>query len=118
MFNIGFSELILLVLLALFFVRPKEFPALAKQLARILNQLRDSTSKFKDQIKTMEESVSVENLLDPSSKEKTPEAKNAESGSSEVNNSETQNSEAKNSEIKNSKGKENLWEPQEVSLNI
>jgi len=51
MFNIGFSELIVLAALALIFLKPEEIPALAKTLARFLNDLKNSSDSLKEEFK-------------------------------------------------------------------
>jgi sec-independent protein translocase protein TatB len=51
MFNIGFSELIVLAALALMFLKPEEIPALAKNIARFLNDLKRSSDSLKEEFK-------------------------------------------------------------------
>jgi sec-independent protein translocase protein TatB len=52
MFNIGFQEMVLLGLLALIFIGPKELPELARTLGRFMNDLKratgDLSSSFKE----------------------------------------------------------------------
>lgn len=46
MFNLGFSELILLGVIALIFIGPQQLPELARTLGRLLNELKRATSDF------------------------------------------------------------------------
>lgn len=48
MFNLGFSELILLAIIALIFIGPKQLPELARTLGRTLNELKRATGDLKD----------------------------------------------------------------------
>ena len=43
MFNLGFSELILIAIIALIFIGPKQLPELARTLGRALNELKRAT---------------------------------------------------------------------------
>lgn len=43
MFNLGFSELILLGIIALIFIGPKELPEIARTIGRFLNELKRTT---------------------------------------------------------------------------
>lgn len=46
MFNLGFSELILLGIIALIFIGPQQLPEVARTLGRFLNELKRATSDF------------------------------------------------------------------------
>lgn len=46
MFNLGFSELLLLGVIALIFIGPKQLPELARTLGRLLNELKRASSDF------------------------------------------------------------------------
>jgi sec-independent protein translocase protein TatB len=46
MFNLGFSELILLGVIALVFIGPKQLPELARTVGRLLNELKRASSDF------------------------------------------------------------------------
>ncbi len=48
MFGIGFSELIILGILALVLIGPKDLPVLARTLGRFLNYLKRGADVFKD----------------------------------------------------------------------
>lgn len=52
MFNLGFSEMVLLSVLALIFIGPKQLPELARVVGRLLNEFKratgDITSSFTD----------------------------------------------------------------------
>ena len=43
MFNLGFSEVILIAIIALVFIGPKQLPELARTLGRALNELKRAT---------------------------------------------------------------------------
>lgn len=43
MFNIGFSELLILAVIALIFIGPKELPEIARVIGRMLNELKRAT---------------------------------------------------------------------------
>ncbi|MDZ4662557.1 MAG: Sec-independent protein translocase protein TatB [Pseudomonadota bacterium] len=42
MFNMGFSEILVIAILALVFIGPKQLPEVARSLARMINQLKRS----------------------------------------------------------------------------
>lgn len=48
MFNLGFSELLLLGVIALIFIGPKQLPELARTVGRLLNELKRASSDFQD----------------------------------------------------------------------
>lgn len=50
MFNLGFSELLLLGLIALIFIGPQQLPELARAVGRVLNELKRATSDFQSVI--------------------------------------------------------------------
>lgn len=50
MFNIGFSELILILLVALLFVGPKDLPKIGAYLGRTVRTIRGFVSELKDEI--------------------------------------------------------------------
>lgn len=52
MFGLGFSEIILLGLLALLLIGPKELPEVARTLGRFINDLKRSSEHLADEIKT------------------------------------------------------------------
>lgn len=43
MFNLGFSEIILISIIALIFIGPKQLPEIARALGRALNELKRAT---------------------------------------------------------------------------
>lgn len=63
MFNLGFSELVLIGIIALIFIGPKQLPELARTVGRLLNELkrstREFTSSFSEINKDVKESISV-----------------------------------------------------------
>ena len=46
MFGLGFVEIILIAVLALIFIGPKQLPEVAKVIARLLNEWRRATRDF------------------------------------------------------------------------
>ena len=50
MFNIGFSELILILLVAFIIVGPKDLPKVARALGRFVRWLRDMFNDFKEEM--------------------------------------------------------------------
>lgn len=66
MFNIGFSELILILLVAFVIVGPKDLPKVARALGRWVRQLQRMFQDFKDEVgldETMQELKSTEEDL-------------------------------------------------------
>ncbi len=51
MFGLGMSEMILLSVMALIIIGPKQLPEVARTLGRFINDLKRSTSDLKDEIK-------------------------------------------------------------------
>lgn len=52
MFNIGFTEMLVLAALALILIGPKQLPEVARTLGRLLNDLKRSTNSFTDELKS------------------------------------------------------------------
>lgn len=50
MFNLGFSELILLGVIALIFIGPDQLPDLARTLGRLLNEFKRASSDFQSSL--------------------------------------------------------------------
>lgn len=48
MFNLGFSEIVLLGIIALIFIGPQQLPEVARTIARFLNELKRASSDFQD----------------------------------------------------------------------
>lgn len=46
MFNLGFSELLILGIIALIFIGPKQLPEVARTIGRLLNEWKRATSDF------------------------------------------------------------------------
>lgn len=51
MFNIGFSEMLVIAGLALILIGPKQLPEVARNIGRLLNELKRSANSFTDEIK-------------------------------------------------------------------
>ena len=84
MFNMGFFEILLLSLLALIFIGPKDLPKLARNIASFLNELKRITSDFSKSfslskersIKAIsDEKKNIQNLLLKSKKERNTQVK-------------------------------------------
>jgi sec-independent protein translocase protein TatB len=52
MFNIGFSELLILGVIALIFIGPNQLPEVARTIGRLLNEWKRATSDFQNTITT------------------------------------------------------------------
>lgn len=52
MFNLGFSELIILGVVALIFIGPEQLPQVARTIGRLLNEWKRATSDFQETITT------------------------------------------------------------------
>lgn len=50
MFGIGFSEILIILVIALIFIGPKKLPEVAKTLGRAINEFRRSTEEIKKDI--------------------------------------------------------------------
>jgi len=57
MFNMGFSELVLLGIIALIVIGPKQLPEVARVVASLLNDLRRATSDLRDSITQVKHDV-------------------------------------------------------------
>jgi sec-independent protein translocase protein TatB len=51
MFNIGFSEMLLLGIIALIFIGPKQLPEVARNIARFINEFKRNTENLTDNFK-------------------------------------------------------------------
>lgn len=56
MFGLGGAELIVVVLLAVLFIGPKDLPRVARQLGRFFGQLKGATEEFKS---TLEREITL-----------------------------------------------------------
>lgn len=50
MLNVGFSELLLVVVAALLLIRPKDYPAVIRSIAKVIRQLRELVDGVKGQV--------------------------------------------------------------------
>jgi len=85
MFNIGFSELLIIAALALIFIGPKQLPEVARAVGKFLNELKRASDEalqvFKETqsksnnfiAQTQEELSKIENYIDEKPAEKTKE---------------------------------------------
>lgn len=51
MFNLGFSEIIVLGIIALVFIGPKQLPEVARVVGRLLNEWKRASNEFTDSFK-------------------------------------------------------------------
>lgn len=52
MFNIGFTEMLVISVLALILIGPKQIPEVARNVGRFLNELKRSADHFTDELKS------------------------------------------------------------------
>ncbi len=52
MFNIGFSELLILAVIALIFIGPQQLPEVARTIGRLLNEWKRATSDLQSSLTT------------------------------------------------------------------
>lgn len=52
MFNLGFSEMVIIGVLALILIGPKQLPEVARTLGKFLNELKRSADVLKEEINT------------------------------------------------------------------
>lgn len=52
MFNIGFTEMLVIAGLALILIGPKQLPEVARNIGRLLNELKRSANSFSDNLKS------------------------------------------------------------------
>ena len=50
MFNIGFTELVLVGVIALIFIGPQQLPELARTVGRLLNEFKRATTDFQSSV--------------------------------------------------------------------
>lgn len=60
MFNLGFSELLIIGVIALLFIGPKELPEIAKVIGRMLNELKRATGDLQSTILHPQEKIRQE----------------------------------------------------------
>lgn len=68
MFNLGFSELLILAVIVLIFIGPQELPEIARVVGRMLNELKRASSDIKESIlepRRQIEQHMTEEKLDP-----------------------------------------------------
>jgi sec-independent protein translocase protein TatB len=53
MFGLGFAEILIIAVLALIFIGPKQLPDVARVIARLLNEWKRATSDFTSQFHEM-----------------------------------------------------------------
>ena len=61
MFGLGFSELLVIFIIALIFIGPKKLPELAKGLGKGIKQFQDAAKGLTDQLQDSGESESTHN---------------------------------------------------------
>lgn len=80
MFNMGFTELLLLGAIALIFIGPKQLPEIARVIARMINELKRATGDIGSTILDVRRDTDqifrdTQNTIRKSLTEKTPEKK-------------------------------------------
>lgn len=80
MFNMGFTELLLLGAIALIFIGPKQLPEIAKVIARMINELKRATGDLGSTILDVRRDTDqifrdTQNTIRKSLTEKSPEPK-------------------------------------------
>lgn len=53
MFNMGFTEMLVIAVLALILIGPKQIPEVARNVGRFLNELKRTTESFTDELKSV-----------------------------------------------------------------
>lgn len=71
MFNLGFQEFFFIGILAIIVIGPKELPAVARSVGRILNELKRATDGFKEEF-------TKTNFIEPDEKKKIMPVENDE----------------------------------------
>ena len=59
MFNLGVSEIVVILIVALVFLGPKKLPELASGIGKMIRELRKATSDIKNEIQ-LDETISKE----------------------------------------------------------
>lgn len=84
MFNLGMSELILIAILALIFIGPKQLPEIAKTVGRLIAEFKkasgDITESFSKSALTDEFKKSLNTIQQPEAVEQKTEKKDETSG--------------------------------------
>ena len=65
MFNLGMSELILIAVLALIFIGPKQLPEVAKAVGRLMNEFKKASGEITDSFSKSALSNDIKKALDP-----------------------------------------------------
>lgn len=69
MFGLGFAEIILIAVLALIFIGPKQLPDVARVIARLMNEWKRATSEFASNFNDMKsdlhQRIEAENKIQP-----------------------------------------------------
>lgn len=90
MFNLGFSEIIVLGIICLVFIGPKELPEIARIIGRFLNDLKRTTGEFSQSFLTernqindqLQKALEKIKALEPHEGDKVPESVIAEAAAS------------------------------------
>ena len=93
MFNMGFSEIVVLGVIALLVIGPKQLPHVARTLARMMNELKRATEDLSSSLKDTKDKVQqtvdhVNDLADPNEAFKKITNHKSESNQSEQNQDE------------------------------
>lgn len=74
MFGLGFSEIVVLGVLALILLGPEQLPDLARKLGRFVNDLKRTTDGLKEEFKNS--GINPQSLLEDIKREKPAESEN------------------------------------------
>jgi len=64
MFGLGFVEILIILLVAIVFINPKDLPKLFRRLGRLVHQLRDIRDSSARYLKRIEREISEEDRRD------------------------------------------------------
>ncbi len=108
MFNIGFAEVILILLVAFLVVGPKDLPKVARSLARFVKTLRRMYQEFKDETgleETIEELKGAQEDIQSTFREADP-TREVNDAKRELNKALKESKEKAQAGLKEPKGKE------------
>lgn len=86
MFGLGFSEIVVIGILALILLGPDQLPDLARKLGRIINDLKRTTDDLKDEFKNS--GINPTHLLEDIKRERQPKAQTPSTKTSDTNSTE------------------------------
>jgi sec-independent protein translocase protein TatB len=73
MFNLGFSEMVIIGILALILIGPKQLPEMARTVGRFLNDIKRSTDSLKDEFNAelhrVEDQITIDTMKESDKKQ-------------------------------------------------